>query len=224
VGYIFLDESGDLGFDFSKKKTSKYFIIACLYISDRKIFQRIIKNTFRGLPPKIKRCHCGVFHCVKENRSTRENVLTRLAKTNAIIFSIILHKKNVFPELHNQKCRLYNYITSILLDRIYRRRLLPKEFLIDFIASKRETNRLLNENFKWYLESKVNPNNQPKIRIQIMEPCNEKALQVADFACWSIFRAREHDDNSYRNIIRHIITGEGELFPHKKTKPCVLLK
>ena len=27
VAYIFLDESGDLGFDFEKKRTTKYFVV-----------------------------------------------------------------------------------------------------------------------------------------------------------------------------------------------------
>jgi hypothetical protein len=28
--YIFLDESGDLGFDFTKRKTSKFFVMTLL--------------------------------------------------------------------------------------------------------------------------------------------------------------------------------------------------
>jgi len=32
MAYIFLDESGDLGFDLSKGKTSKYFVIIFLYL------------------------------------------------------------------------------------------------------------------------------------------------------------------------------------------------
>lgn len=31
MSYIFLDESGDLGFNFKKKKTSKVFVISCIY-------------------------------------------------------------------------------------------------------------------------------------------------------------------------------------------------
>jgi len=27
ISYIFLDESGDLGFDFTKKRTSKFFVV-----------------------------------------------------------------------------------------------------------------------------------------------------------------------------------------------------
>ena len=32
--FIFLDESGDLGFDFDKAKTSRYFVITLLVCND----------------------------------------------------------------------------------------------------------------------------------------------------------------------------------------------
>jgi len=36
MAYIFMDESGDLGFDFKKKKTSRYFVVTFLMIDDPK--------------------------------------------------------------------------------------------------------------------------------------------------------------------------------------------
>jgi len=39
MAYIFLDESGDLGFDFSKKRTLKFFIITFLFVSKKKFIQ-----------------------------------------------------------------------------------------------------------------------------------------------------------------------------------------
>lgn len=33
--FIFLDESGDLGFDFGKPKTSRHFVIALLVCDDK---------------------------------------------------------------------------------------------------------------------------------------------------------------------------------------------
>jgi hypothetical protein len=224
MGYIFLDESGDLGFDFTKKKTSNFFVIACLYVSDKKVLDRIIKKTFKKLLNKIAKNHCGIFHCHKENKITRINILNRLAETNAIIFSILLYKRNVYPTLRNQKQRLYNYITSILLDRIYRRSILPKEFSLNLIASKRETNKMLNDNFKHYLETKINHHQHPQIKIQIMQPNKERGLQVVNFACWSIFRAKEHGDWTYREIIKRRIEEEGCLFPNNKDKTLCAIK
>jgi len=42
--YIFLDESGDLGFDFSKKRTSKYFIITCLFATNKRPIEKIVSK------------------------------------------------------------------------------------------------------------------------------------------------------------------------------------
>ena len=44
MAYIFLDESEDLGFDFSKKNTSKVFIITCLFTQDKKPIEKIVKK------------------------------------------------------------------------------------------------------------------------------------------------------------------------------------
>jgi hypothetical protein len=55
MAYIFMDESGDLGFDFSKKKTSKFFIISFLFIDDetqKKQIEKIVKTVFAGFTKK----------------------------------------------------------------------------------------------------------------------------------------------------------------------------
>jgi FAD synthase len=63
---------------------------------------------------------------------------------------IYLNKKKVYTKLQDEKHVLYNYVTNILLDRIFTKKLLKgKDF--KFIASRRETNKFLNENFKEYL-------------------------------------------------------------------------
>jgi hypothetical protein len=65
--------------------------------------------------------------------------------------SIYLNKEKVYIKLQNEKHVLYNYVTNILLDRIITKKLL-KDNNITLIASRRETNKFLNENFKNYLE------------------------------------------------------------------------
>lgn len=41
--YIFLDESGDLGFN-PKKKNSKYFVITALFAENKKPLEKIVKR------------------------------------------------------------------------------------------------------------------------------------------------------------------------------------
>jgi hypothetical protein len=48
--YIFMDESGDLGFDFTKKATTKYFVMTFVYERNNWEYYTIIKNNcLRGL-------------------------------------------------------------------------------------------------------------------------------------------------------------------------------
>jgi hypothetical protein len=43
-----MDESGDLGFNFKKVKTSKYFVITFVFTKDRVVLERMIKKVFKG--------------------------------------------------------------------------------------------------------------------------------------------------------------------------------
>ncbi|WP_149030004.1 hypothetical protein [Candidatus Endomicrobiellum trichonymphae] len=60
------------------------------------------------------------------------------------------------------------------MDRIINKRLLLSDESIDFIASRRETNRFLNENFKGYLETKTLLNHKLKIEVSINSPYSVK--------------------------------------------------
>ena len=77
MSYIFLDESGDLGFD-SSKNNSKYFVITALFISDKKPLERLVKKIHSGLRKKIKAIGGGVLHSVKEKPVTRKRLLIKL--------------------------------------------------------------------------------------------------------------------------------------------------
>ncbi len=57
--YLYLDESGDLGFDFVNKKPSKYFTITILavrgYKENRTLLKAVGRTLKRKLNPKRKR-------------------------------------------------------------------------------------------------------------------------------------------------------------------------
>lgn len=71
--YIFLDESGDLGFD-PKKINSNYFAITVLATHDKKIIEKIVKNIHGNLRKKVKRLSGGILHAYKEKPSTRKRL------------------------------------------------------------------------------------------------------------------------------------------------------
>lgn len=208
--YLFLDESGDLGFD-PKKKNSKYFIITILFASDKKPLESIVKKIHKNLRKKVKKLSGGILHAVKEKPITRRRLLRLLADKDISIMAIRLNKSKVYTHLKDEKHVLYNYVTNILLDRVMTKHL-DKSNEITMIAAKRETNKFLNYNFKNYLENQLKNKHKKRIKIEIKMPSEEKSLQAVDFACWSIFRKYEHGDDSYYLLIKKIIVEENSLF------------
>lgn len=216
MAYIFLDESGNLGFDFTKKKTSKYFVITFLFIKneeDKKSTGKIVKKIFKSFTKKEIKYHYGILHAYKEKPQTRINLLKRLNLQDVSVIAIYLNKSKVYTKLQDEKQVLYNYVANILLDRVFTKKLIPLKDKISLIASRRETNKFLNANFCNYLQNKVKNKHKLDIKIQIKTPFEEKCLQVVDCACWSIFKKYEFGDESYYNIFKDRIVQENPLFP-----------
>ena len=212
MSYIFLDESGDLGFDFQKKKTSKVFVITCLFVENKRSIEKIVRKTHSELKKKYKR-RFGVLHAVKEKPITRQRLLKRLSEKDCVIMTIYLNKKRVYTKLQNEKQVLYNYVANILLDRVYTKKLLPLAKNILLIASRRETNKFLNQNFKNYLNNQITNRYKANVKVVIEIPREEKSLQAVDFASWAIFRKYEYEDDGYYNLIKNKIVEENPLFP-----------
>lgn len=212
MAYIYLDESGDLGFDFSKEKVSRYFIVTCLFVANRGPVEKIISKIYRGFSRAEQRSHGGVLHAFKEKPVTRQRLLNLLATQEVSVLSIYLNKSKVYTHLHDEKHVLYNYVTNILIDRICTKKLVPTDGPIVLIAAQRETNRFLNENFRNYLALQVAGNHKLKMDIEIKTPHQDKCLQVVDCVSWALFRRREHGDESYYNLIKRRVVEESSLF------------
>jgi len=209
--YIFMDESGDLGFNFLKVNTSKNFIVTFLFVNNIRPLQKVVQKTFRTLPKKILRGHCGVLHSSKDISSTKIKLLTQLVKMNDFrIMSIRINKEKYFLDFKNKPNLLYNHIVSILLKRILNKNLLNEMDNINFIASQKETNKYLNNNFKKYLNDNLNTK-YTKFNIQIKKPHQEKGLQIVDCLSWSLFRKYEYLDEIYYDIFKEFIVEDGIL-------------
>ena len=211
MAYIFLDESGDLGFN-PKKKSSKYFVVTVLTTSDKKTIKKLVKKFHSKLRKKIRKLSGGILHAYKEKPSTKKRILSGLAGIDCLIMAIYLNKSKVYTKLKEEKHILYNYVANILLDRIMRKRFTFSRSKIFLIASKRETNKFLNENFKNYLKNQVSNRHKVDMAVEIKTPAQERSLQAVDFVSWSIFRKYEHGDETYYNLIKSKVIEENSLF------------
>ena len=208
---IYLDESGDLGFNFAKKKTSKIFVITCLFTEDERPIEKVVKKTHAELQKKFK-SRIGTLHCVREKPLTRKRLLKRLNEKECSIMTIYMNKSKVYTRLQDEKSVLYNYVANILLDRICSKKIIPVDKPITLIASQRETNKFLNLNFKNYLNNQLKNRHKINLSVQIKSPSAEKSLQAVDFVSWAIFRKYEYQDDSYYNLIKSKIVEENPLF------------
>lgn len=211
MAFIFLDESGDLGFDKTRKRVSKYFVITFLLANDKKQIEKAVKATHASLK-KVHKQKGGTLHCYREKPITRTRLLTRLSQKDIKIMTVYLNKSKVYTKLHNEKDVLYNFVTNILLDRICTKKLIPNDEKIKLVASRKETNKFLNQNFKNYLSNQAKNNHELNLEIEIKTPHEEKSLQAVDFLSWAIFRKYEYKDESYYNIFKEKIYEENILF------------
>ena len=164
------------------------------------------------LRKKVKRLSGGILHCYKERPATRKRLLQYIARQDCKIMTIRLNKSKVYTKLQNEKHLLYNYVVNILLDRIMTRKYLDIKHPIILVASKRETSKFLNANFKEYLEAQIKMNHDAKLSVEIKTPSEEKSLQVVDFISWSCFRKYERRDLTYFELFKTKVVEERGLF------------
>lgn len=209
---IYMDESGDLGFDFTKQKTSSYFVVSFLFCSNPRRIDKIIKKIFSGFSKIEVKNHHGILHAYKERPTTRVRLLRELQSEDIAVLTIRLNKHQVYTRLHDEKHVLYNYVVNILLDRMVSKKLVPLSGSVRFVASKRETNKFLNDNFSAYLKGQTDKNHSIKLEIEVKKPSEEKGLQAVDCVAWSFFRKYEQGDSSYADILAPITVEESKLF------------
>jgi len=204
--YLFLDESGELGF---KESSSKYFVITLLSCDEGEIYslRRIIKK----VREKIIKKKINKLPELKGNNSNdkiRTEILERFMKTKVEIFVIILEKSKVYEYLKDKKNKLYNYISNLILNECS-----FDNPSVCLIVDKSKSNRSLREDFDNYIRKKLNEkNNLNKIIIKHENSQNEGCLQVLDFISWAIFRNYEHQDSRFMNIIKDKIVIKKEVF------------
>jgi len=75
-------------------------------------------------------------------------------------------------------------------------------------ASKRETNKNLNENFKAFLEKNTQDAFSINLQIQIKTPDQAKGLQLADALSWALYQKYEKNILKYYQIIQNNIADE----------------
>ena len=205
--YIYLDESGDLGFDFKKKGTSKHFLITVLLTREPKKIANCIKHLKEdALQKKYKK-----IPEIKFNNSPevfRKRVIQKLSAQEIFILVFCLNKIKIVNKLHDKKDKVYNYVTGLLFDKILNATN-PDEELI-MTVDKVKVGKIQMEDFNFYLGLKLFMAGQQdrKLKVIHVDSQKDRCIQAVDFISGSIFRKYEFRNLNLYDLIRSKIISE----------------
>jgi hypothetical protein len=185
--FLYLDESGDLGFNPDKLGRSRHFTICILAVStttrNRTVASAVKKTLARKLNPKGKRRR--LIQEIKGNATSfevKEYFFRQLSGVRFGLYTLTLNKDRLYPELQRQKDRTYNYLARLILEQ------LPIENATDtvnLILDKRK-NRKERREFNSYIQRELASRLSPQVRLRITheDSANNHCLQAADLFSW----------------------------------------
>lgn len=210
---IYLDESGDLGFDFENKKPSKFFVITLLALSEPKSVKVINKAVSKTLSNKLnhKNSRNRIISELKGSSTTLEikkYFLSNLDKnsTDLRLYTIILDKLSLLTKLRSPiKDRVYNHMTHQLLEKIE----FPSEKNINLVVDRSKDNLGIKEfNDYLYANLSLRLNLETKLYISHDNSEKHKCLQAVDMFCYGVARKYELGDQAWYSLFKDKIVVE----------------
>jgi hypothetical protein len=212
---IYLDESGDLGFDFSKPRTSKKFVITLLICSGKNANDSFRKAVRRTLKNKLNRSKSGSrivqeLKGVKTSLEIKKYFYRNLSQKGWKLYSVILNKQRVYENLQKskEKKKLYNFMARFIIEKIeFKDSGTAVTLILDRCKNKEEI-----RDFNNYIENQLEAVLPLNIPLNIYhERSHENAgLQAVDLFSWGVFRKYEKGENEWYNVYRRAIVFETE--------------
>jgi len=203
VWFLYLDESGDLGFDFVTKKPSRFFTIAVLVIKgqdNNRALINAVKHTIKRKVHKKKTSRVHELKCSKISIEIKKYLYDKIAKIDFKIYALTLNKKRISQALLSSKERIYNYIARLVIDQIDLNDADPRVMLI---LDKSKSGYEIGE-FNSYLLRQISGKLDPKVPLDIMHKISHEmpGLQVVDLFAWGIFRKYERKDSDWFDVFK----------------------
>ena len=201
--FLYLDESGDLGFDFVTKKPSKFFTIAVLVIKGQGNNRALINAVKHTINRKLnKKKSSGVYELKgsKISFEIKKYFYSKIAKIDFKVYALTLNKKRVYQSLLSSKERIYNYVARLVIDQIDLNDADPRVMLI---LDKSKSGYEIGE-FNSYLLRQISGKLDPKVPLDIVHKISHEmpGLQVVDLFVWGIFRKYERKDNEWFDVFK----------------------
>ena len=212
---IYLDESGDLGFDFNGKNPSRKFVITLLVCDGQVVSRGFKKAVRRTIKNKLNRKKTN-RRVVQELKGTQTTITVKRYFYSQCpddgwrIYTIALNKKRVNDNLQSAagKKKLYNFLARILLQQVD---LTAPGNAVTLVIDKSKNKDEIAD-FNNYVANQLEALLPLEVPLNIYhERSHENAgLQAVDLFCWGIFRKYEQRDNQWYREFRAKIAFETE--------------
>lgn len=208
--YLYLDESGDLGFDFFSKRPSKFFTITVLVVKGIDNNRKLIKAANKTIKRKLSDQQTELKG-TKDSIKVKKYFYKQVIDIPFGIYSLSLNKSRVYDSLTKQKDRVYNFIARKVLDAIpLEDTSLRIELIIDKSKSKKEV-RDFNGYIIRNLKGRIDP--LTPLEIYHWRSHENKGLQAVDIFSWGIFRKYEKKDYEWFNIFKEKVKYDSIYLP-----------
>jgi hypothetical protein len=193
--HLYLDESGDLGFDFVNKKPSRYFTISILVVKSQEHNRTLInsvKHTLKRKLTKELKNHTIELKGAKTSLAIKKYFFQQIHTLPFEVYCLTFDKRILFDRLVKDKERIYNYIARRVLDKIpFEKASSAIELIVD-----KSKNMVEIAEFNSYILRHLQGRITPKVPLQIFHRRSHEnyGLQAVDIISWSVFRKYEKQD------------------------------
>jgi len=204
--WLYLDESGDLGFDFVNKKPSNYFTVCVLATSNRDAFNRINRAVRKTLTRKLRKpksLKTAELKGSKTSLDVKKYFYRQIENEQFAVYAVTLNKLRVYENLARDKERVYNWIARLVLDRIpFQKATARVQLVLDKSKNKREI-----VEFNKYIMMQVGSRLDPFVPLDIshLYSHEDRVLQATDMFCWGFFRKYEKRDLEWYRVFQEKI-------------------
>lgn len=223
---LYIDESGTI--NKNKIKKSKFFIIGGLDTDDPYHVIRQFKRAKKDFIIKNPNCGLNIKDEIKGSEmpfGMKKMIFERIKKnTDAKFHFIMIDNHNVYPNLLEQPSLTFNYMISVGINSLNRKRLINNyEQLFMLIDERNQAVNSLNSLEEYLrIEFTIKTDMFDKVKVRYKDSKNKDLIQLADIFCNTVYRiAKNHalggpnQDTKNRQLLECCNIGISDYFPFK---------
>ncbi|MBI4170354.1 MAG: DUF3800 domain-containing protein [Candidatus Aenigmarchaeota archaeon] len=207
--YIFIEESGDLGFDFKKDgKPSDFFLVGAIKAKDEKYLNRVLKRHRKRL--KKKKSEKAEIKFSNTSHENKRRILEDIAKLDLEIIIVYIDKHKAYSYVKDDPLRMYSYLLKILAEKCFSAPLTEDTTIVfDRAFSKIQQTAL-----ELYLTTQNEQllTNRQKVKMIHLPSHESQGLLCTDFVCGAAMKKLLDKNSTYFDVVEKRVMCFKKLF------------